>query len=163
MSFYDINWDLLVKRMLPTSKRSTWHLEWLDSVLNGVIVLYNDFQTFKSSTLTELSYNSQKLLFEKALNDNFDATEKRIYIDNSADDLEDSFCYAISEGEEDAYCYKLTEEPFSGRYTYRIFEYVNPLDFTVFVPLALTSLTENIKALVNFYKLAGKRYIIEYF
>lgn len=163
MTFYDIDWSLLIKRILPTQKRDTWHIDWLMSALKGIRNIYDDFITFKSDTLRILSYNSQKLLFEKAINDDVDPTLKRVYIDNAADDLEDSFCYYISENQEDAYCYQLAEEPFNGRFTYRIIEYVFPVDFTVYVPTALTNATQKIRAIVNFYKLAGKRYIIIYF
>ena len=163
MSFYSVDFDLLIKRLLPTQKRDTWHLEWLASIIKGVKNIYDDFTTFKTETLRQLSLNSQKLLFEKAINDDVDSTLKRIYIDNSADDLEDSYFYQLSEGQDDAFCYKLTEEPFSGRYMYSIREYLSPYDFTVFVPTALINEVEKIKAIVNFYKLAGKRYLIELF
>jgi hypothetical protein len=163
MSFYDIDWSLLIKRVLPTQKRDVWHVEWLESALKGIRIVYDDFTTFKTTTLTTLSYNSQRLLFEKAINDQVDETLQRVYIDNSADDIEESFCYQIAEAQEDAFCYQLAEEPFSGRYTYQLIEYITPLDFTVYVPNVLINSTQTIIGIINFYKLAGKRYIIKYF
>jgi len=163
MSFYKINIDLLIKRMLPTQKRDQWHIDWLLSAIKGIKFVYNNFLNYRTDTLRILSYNSQKLLFEKSLNDSCDPVSKRIFIDNAADDLEETYCYQLNEMQEDAYCYQLAEEPFSGRYTYKIIEYVFPFDFTIYIPLILFNFTDKIKAIANFYKLAGKRYAIKYF
>jgi hypothetical protein len=163
MSIYNRDIELLVKRLLPTRKRAQWHIDWLISLLKGVQNLYNDFLTFQSATLLQLSYNSQKLLFEKAINDDCDPVLNRIYINNSADDLEASYCYFLSENQDDAYSYNLSEGAFIGRYMYSIFEYFTPYDFIVFVPLALVNLQAKIRAIVEFYKLAGKRYTINFF
>lgn len=163
MNFFEIDWDLLIKRLLPTRKRDQWHIDWLLTITKGVRFVYDSFLTFRSDTLRVLSYNSQKLLFEKAINDDCDPAQNRIFIDNAVDDLEESYCYFLSENQEDAFCYTLAEQPFSGRYTYFINEYKFPIDFTIYVPTALQNATEKIKAIANFYKLAGKRYIIKYF
>ena len=88
---------------------------------------------------------------------------KRIYIDNAVDDLEESFTYRLSEGNDDAFAYRLSEEPFMGKFTYRLSEYALQYDFTVVIPLALSSKEATIRSLVDFYKLAGKRYILKYF
>ena len=163
MSFYNINIDSIIEKMLPTQKRDVWHIDWLLSAIKGVKTVYDDFLIYRDATLLTLSYNSQKLLFNKAINDSCDSTLKRIFIDNAADDLEDSYCYDLTEGQDDAYAYKLTEETFLGRYTYQLIEYNFPIDFTVWIPIILTTSTDKVKTIVNFYKLAGKRYKISYF
>ena len=163
MSIYDFDIELQIKRLTPTRKRTQDVIDWVVSLVRGTKKTQEDFKAYRDDTLRTLSYNSQTLIFNKLLNDSCDPTLARIYIDNSADDLEDSYMYFIEENQEDAFCYDLSEEPFNGRYMYSIQEYRSPYDFTVNVPTDLAGKEATIRSLVNFYKLAGKRYIIKYF
>lgn len=163
MSLFDFDIDLMIKRLLPSRKRTAEHLDWIASILKGTRTAQTDLVAFRTDTLRTLSYNSQTLIFNKLLNDNCDPTLRRIYIDNSVDDLAESHCFKLSEGTFDSFAYKLSEEPFVGRYAFKILEYLIGYDFTVVVPAALTVKENTIRSLVNFYKLAGKRYLIKFF
>lgn len=159
-NFFDIDWTLAVKRMLPMAKKSQWHIDWLYSIIKGIRTVYTQFITFKDDTLRQLSYNSQTLLLEKALNDELDSALERIYIQNDVDLLEESFCYFISEAQDDATACFLSESPAPYNYTYSVFEYNSNYDFRVYVPTALSGMLAQVRFIVDFYKLAGKRYLI---
>ena len=163
MSLYNFSVSLLIKRNTPTRKRTADVLDWLFSLMTGSRKVQTDLVDYRNSTLLALSYNSQTLIFNKLLNDNCDPTLARIYIDNNADDLENSYMWYIEENQFDAFMYDLSEEPFNGRYMYSIQEYQQPFDFTVWCPVSLQPKEATIRALVEFYKLAGKRYTIKYF
>jgi len=99
------------------------------------------------------------MLLEKVLNDAFDVEERRIYITDSIIN-DPTYLYSIPEA----------RPVFLGTaylYDFRVFDETE-IDFYVVFPLALKPVSpfdllnfENrIKALINYYKLASKRYKI---
>jgi len=158
MSIFNLDIELLTKRLLPTRKRGITHIEWLASCLSGISFIYNQFTIFRNQTLKELSYNSQTKILEKALNDNYDDNQRRIYIDNTFDNKE--VIYLFNKGEADPiYIYDISEGK-KPVYWYSVEEFANDFDFVVYVPIGLTSIQDKIAALTTFYKLASTRFKI---
>ena len=100
-----------------------------------------------------LNHNGQRCKLRKALNDNLDPTLRRIYID---------------EGTAFPREYIYTEAENMPQYLGTFFiksenEYQNTgVDFIVFVPQEIIeNAIYQLKYLLKYYKLAGKRYIIE--
>jgi hypothetical protein len=158
MGKFDFNIDLFTRRSLPTRKREITHIEWLASLFSGIQFVYNSFLTFRDKTLLELSYNSQTLILEKALNDKHDPTLKRIYIDNIFDNKTQEYIFTKSE---DLPLYIFTRaEGETPPYLYNRSEFVSDFDFVIYVPADLTNLQTQIAALATFYKLASIRFEI---
>lgn len=158
MSIYDVDIDLLTKRTLPTRKREPIHIDWLSSILKGLKSVYGLFISFKAETLSDLSYNAQRLIFEKALNDKCDPSLRRIFIDNSFDNTPQEHSFLRSEGFP---LYTYTRAESLPVYSFSKPEYESDFDFIIFVPTALSSETDKITGLGNFYKLASTRFKIE--
>lgn len=159
---FGLDFALLIKRVLPTSKRALWNIDWSLSILKGVNVLYDDFIIYRTDTLRELSYSSQTLIFEKLLNDNCDNTLRRIYIDNTFDNKIKAELFDKIELETPIFLNDVSE----GKPPFHLFdklEFEEGSDFIVFVPTELTNKVPVIRALVEKYKLSSTQYTIQFF
>lgn len=159
---FGIDFEILIKRILPTTKRNAWHIDWLMSMTKGLQTLYTSFLAYREESLKQLSYNSQTLIFNKLLNDVCDNTLRRIYIDNTFDNKIRTHLFDKTENESIIYLYDKSEgkEP---TYLYDTSEIGEDTDFIVFVPTELTNKEAQVRALVNKYKLSSTQYTIEYF
>ncbi|MBC7399856.1 MAG: hypothetical protein H7289_07900 [Mucilaginibacter sp.] len=117
-----------------------------------LIQVYNQFTDNRISNLYKLSHNGQVFSLENALNDRFDNVLRRIY---------------ISDGFTKDRIYIFTPEELKPKFlgTLSIFnkdDYADTgVDFIVWIPAGITGqgLIE-IKALIDFYKIAAKRFRI---
>lgn len=157
MSLFDLNIDLFTKRNLPTRKRGETHLDWLATLLHGIKTVYNDLIEYRSSTLQELSYNSQTLILQKALNDKCDPIGQGIFIDNTFDNTPQEHIFLKAENDP---LYIYTKAEALPVYLFNRSEYGSDFDFIINVPAALTNKQEQIAGLANFYKLASIRFKI---
>jgi hypothetical protein len=110
----------------------------------------------------KLRYDGRVIYLEHVLNNQFDNTERRIYIaDSLVSNTTPPVLYRKSEGQPSVILYRKTESEPSIR-LYRNSE-ISTLDFTIFVPSSLlNSITKHqIRVLVNYYKIAGKRFDIQ--
>ncbi len=159
--FYSFDIADIVDKQLPTRKKGARHLDWLFVLVNSLTFAFDKFTTFRDSSLKELSYNSQTIIFEKMLNDNVDNTLRRIFVDNTFDNTakvhlvakgEDAptFLFDISEGEPATFL----RDPS---------EFIQDFDFTIFVPVALTDQETLVRALANKFKMSGIEYTIVFY
>jgi hypothetical protein len=110
----------------------------------------------------KLRYDGRVIYLEHVLNNQFDNVERRIYItDATLSNTNPPVLYRKSEGQPSVVLYRKGEQLPSIR-LYRNSE-ISTLDFTIFVPSAvLNSITKHqIRVLVNYYKIAGKRFDIQ--
>lgn len=168
-TIYNIDFDKLVGLLTPTFLRKERMLAWLRIFVMPLKTLHYELMQRRdlrnsNSDLYRLAHNGQVCYLRKALNDNFDNKERRI---------------TLSDGNLYKPQYIYTEAENKPRYLgtmhlYREVDYSDTgVDFIVKVPLEVwqAQKTEtgrigeyrfyNMEALINYYKLAGKRYIIE--
>lgn len=117
------------------------------------------FQAFRTAVFGKMSYNSQVCYLRKMLNDLYDDPLRRIYLED-AGSVEPLWVYARLEDQPVMIEERAADAPVM----------VNSRDniwygsgFIVYVPNDLNSLEEQIKASLNYYKLATKKYQIIYF
>lgn len=138
-------------------------LDWLWSLtvpFQEIRLRFLDFVTAKRYDLTR---TAQVIMLEDLLNNEFDNINRQIYIAD-ANMLAYPFLYMWEENQPPTYSYMDTEVPPNVPLNlYLNEEYDQGYDFIVWVPTGLLFDIEKMKALINKYKLAGKRYIIQYF
>lgn len=152
---YDINFDRLIRWMHPVFLRKPILLALLRAVCYPFSIIHANFLAYRDNVLYILDHDSTVYSIENVLNDRFDSADRMIYIT-------DGFT------KERIYLYtRVEDKP----------EYLNPditlynrgdyadtgIDFIVWVPTAVTVSAQDLielRALVNRYKLAGKRFEI---
>ena len=156
---FSIDWLFLISTHTPMEWITDIYLAWMKALLSPIISNYNAFIQYRKDALYKVSFNGQIIYLEHILNDTFDNINRGIYIDNVADNRHDYF-YNKVELKPNVYLYNLSE---GGPHLYlkNKAEYSNLYDFIVMVPTAVTFDNNAMKALVNYYKLAGKRYTIQ--
>lgn len=108
----------------------------------------------------QLKFTGQVIYLEHTLNDTFDDTLRRIYIQDGFR-LPKVFLYNTAEQRDHTYLYN-TVEGGAHTYLYNLAEYVDDIDFVVMVPNAILSAVDNdlIREVVERYRQAGKSYVL---
>lgn len=91
MSFYEIDYDLVVARHTPVRLRKPRRLAWLRTLVSGIVGVddilemvgvYDLFKEVRSSSNYYLAHNSQVCYMEAVLNDTFDPIDRLIKIED---------------------------------------------------------------------------------
>ena len=146
---YNLNIDKLLVLLTPTFLRKPKVVAWLRALAIPLHKLLYDFQQARESDLYNLAHNSQVCYLRKALDDEFDSLLRRIHIEY---------------GKQNARIYIYPRSANKPLYLGKIFLYQRGsyidggVDFVVVLPQDLEYDRYKLEALVNFYKLAGKRW-----
>ncbi len=149
-NYFQLDIKKLVVLLLPTFLRHHKMVAWLHSLITPLIFLYNDFMQQREKHLYRLNHNGQVCYLRKALNDEFDREQRRIrIIDGNQYNRE--YIYTRAEN----------RPKYLGRmYLRSRSDYEDTgVDFIVEVPKDTYNEIE-MKALIDYYKLASKRYKI---
>jgi hypothetical protein len=148
--WYNLKAQNLVLQSLPTFLRTGTISSLLALAASELTDLNNALVSNRNGSISKVSHNSQVCKLRKILNDTFDY-ERRIKVVEGV--LKESkYIYTDAEqkpkwlGELIIFMASETEG--------------NEIDFTVIIPAELKNYQVEIKALVNFYKLAGKKFKI---
>ena len=137
----------------PTRQRERKFLSLLKCFVAPIQTMQNDFETNRNNNIYKLNHNGQICKLVSVLNDTFDKDQRRIYITDNGD----SAVLLIHKDTDQ----KLVQLPVI---VHRNEDYSDSgYDFVVCIPsdIILTREKElHIKSVVNYYKLAGKRYEI---
>lgn len=151
---YDINYNRLALAIVPLKLRQSLLMNFLYVLLTGVRKASSVFSTYRENTDYRLTHNGQVCYLRDVLNDRFDWSERRITIED------------VAEGE-GAILYRRELSRFLMTpviINKRAFTGSDAVDFAVVVPVALRGafVEEQMRALIDTYKLASKRYTIIY-
>jgi hypothetical protein len=155
---FEVDLPKLVRLLVPPRMRKMKHVAWLQALTNPVNYLYQQFRRNRDANLYRLYITPQVVYMEKLLNDRYDISGRRIRIkDALVYDAE----YLYQEQElKPVYIYK--EEENKPVYLFTDDEIgSDSVDFFVLVPSDLTFNENEMTALIDNYKLAGKRYKIQ--
>lgn len=155
---FSIEFTRLSRLLTPVPLRKATLLAWLQVLVSAVAKLHQQFKRNRSNNLYMLAITPQVCYLEKMLNDRFDFGDRRIYI---SDPIGQDVWYAYQDAElKPEHMYQESEE--QPVYTYSDNEAgVITTDFVVHVPASLNFNENEMKALLDMYKMAGKRYKIE--
>ncbi|MDQ3072475.1 MAG: hypothetical protein M3Q97_04315 [Bacteroidota bacterium] len=159
---YSINPQKLAKELLNELLRKPIHTAWVELLVFPIHDLKDRFLAFVTFVQLQVSYNFQTQNVERMLNDKYPTASPDIYIEHTHDRLPRRFAFYASE-DQDKLGTAYFESELQGHLfdTYFNSEYDQETDFIVKVPAALTYDEDEMKAHINKYKLAGKRYAIE--
>ena len=148
---YNLNIDKLLVLLTPTFLRKRKLVAWLRTLAMPLNKLLDDFKVHRERDLYNLTHNSQVCYLCKALNDEFDPQLRRIKIEDGTRNIR-------------RYIYQrnVNRPLYLGRmFLYLRGNYIDGgVDFVVVLPRGLEYDKYKLEALVNFYKLAGKRWTI---
>jgi hypothetical protein len=151
--WFNINFNKLVIEELPNDLRQPKSIAYLLALTMPIKTLYYKWLQKRDFDWYRLRHNGQRCKLRKALNDNLDPSLRRIYIDDGTA-FPREYIYTIAEN----------KPKFLGTFYIKSEnEYQNTgVDFIVFVPQEIINSTiYELKYLLKYYKLAGKRYMIQ--
>ena len=139
---------------------SSTTLSYFLSILKGGISFTNNqFIKFRNDQLYKVNISGQVIYLEKYLNDLYDPLYRRIYIEDAALVLP-PFIYAVTDGEPSTFVYANSDTTSAPFYLYSLNEYYANPEFIVYIPLVRIIYTNQIKSIINKYKLAAAKYKI---
>jgi len=164
-TIFNINYKRLIALLLPVALRKPVLFAFLESLTKPVEQLYNRFITQRQQNLYNASITPQVCSLRKLLNDTFDPTARRIYIaDGMVNDWTIIYSYHLF-NPTDARQPLWVGPGLYHRLSRQGVVTSIGFDFAVYVPQELRSTTSvnRMVSLLNTYKLASKRYVINYY
>lgn len=148
---YDIDFEKLVKMLLPSIKRKTVRVSWLTAILKPLRNIHDEFVEFADAKIYDARRTGQTIVLENLLIEKFGAG---ITITNNELELNGAFvgdgidqgCF-IGEGSDIASYIDVTYS-------------VGTKSFTVSVPSAITFVQSEMEAVIDQFKLYGTTYEI---
>ena len=155
MNWVVINFNQFIQILLPTFLRKPKLLAFLNSIVKPLDSLYKE-------TLNKMQHTCQVIYLEKMLNEYFEVpnynpiyhdSTKIIYIED-APIPPTKYIYLDQEIPPNNYLY-LGTHYLTGD--------IDHIDFIVYIPSNYVFEEDKLRAIINYYKLAGKKYTIELF
>lgn len=160
MSIFNIDYDRLTKLLLPIRLRGAITVAYFKVAISGVEYNYGLFQGARAAHLYELNHTGQVCSLEGALNDRFDNSLRRVYI---IDGLVILPLYVYRRVEAKLVYLRKRSESTGIKFLRKRGELSMGGTFIIKVPSALSFDANEMRALTNKYKLAGKAYTIQTF
>lgn len=150
--WYNLDINKLTALLTPTFLRKEKFLARLRALHFPLIKVIDDFNFHRNENLYNLTHNGQVCHLRKVLNDRFDVSARRIKI-TDGNRYKREYIYTLGE-QKPRYLGKM--------YLRQNTDYSDTgVDFIVLIPRGLIYNEYEMKALIEFYKLASKRYKIE--
>ena len=151
---------------MPPFLRQLKIIAWLNTLIKPLVDVYNNFIAYRQNTIYSLSFTGQIIYLEKLLNDTYNNGLAGIYIQDGLL-ITKTYIWHKAEGCPKTYLFHKAEAA-AKTYLWHKSEANSMYDFIIMVPSAIyVTLTQNnnqginnMIALVNKYKLAGKRFTI---
>lgn len=156
--YYNINFDRLAIWLTSKPLRKQKLIIIIKALLGGHTAVLNSFLNYRDAKIYQLLITPQVVYLEKMLNDRYDSIQRRIYIDDAVWHLP----WFLYQEEEEKPAYLFTEAEYSPVYLYTDGEAGEALnDFVVFVPLDVIFSQDEMRSLLDAYKLFGTKYTIQ--
>jgi hypothetical protein len=160
MSSFNLNIEKVVKQSLPGLLVKPKLLSFILSLCAPIEYLHTQFLAYRSQANYNLTINSQVNRLQLALRDKFDLVGINVVTNEAS--ITESFMYTINEEQEQSLIIHTIAENLNPSAIYADIEINNVIDFVVEVPIGSDSLEAAIISFVNRYKLADKKFIIQY-
>lgn len=167
-NLYNIDFPKLANLLTPPFLRKEKLIDWLIALLKPLGEVNVRFNSFRKKSIYQVTHNGQVYSLQAVLNDAYDDELRRIRIVDSID-IDPLYIYPENDNRP-VYIYPEGQDP-NQVYIYddSVFEDIDT-DFIVLIPVEyrpadaqeLNILLIQIRSLINYYKLASKRYIIEW-
>ena len=149
--WFNVNWKKLAVLLTPTFLCGEKMTAWLELIIEGVNQVHYQWLQLRKNNIYNLAHNSQVCYLRAALNDRFDNEQRRII---------------ILDGNKYSRKYVYTDAEQKPKFLGTIFihgdeDYQDTgVDFIVSVPNDIFFSEAEMASLIDFYKLASKRYKI---
>lgn len=150
-----------ISKLIKKELRQQVNLDLISAPIKPFADINEDFNTLALRLEYELQFNGQTIYLEHYLNDQYDPINRHIWIENIAESNA-VYIYRKSEGQAPTYIYRKSEliaVPFIRRVT----EGATETDFIVWVPVSVTYDEIVMRAQIDKFKYADKRYTIQTF
>lgn len=155
---YTINFNKLALWLVNKANRKDRFLLLVKAILYPLINVHNSFSFYRKAKIYQLTITGQVCYLERLLNDKYDFTLRRIRIDDAVWHLP-WFVYREPE-EKPQFLY--TESEGKTRYVYTEGEAGEVKDdFVVLVPLDIFFILDEMRSVIDSYRLAGTKYTIQ--
>ena len=149
--WFNVNWSRLSLLLTPTFLSVESMRAWMALLLSPVGQVHYWWVQYRADNIYKLAHNSQKCYLRVALNDRFDRTLRRIRIDDG-NAFKRKYIYPDAQAEPQSLATMLL---------YDDSDYADPgVDFIVVLPVGLLYSVYEMRALIDFYRMASKRYKI---
>lgn len=151
--WYKFNIGKIPQLLLPGILQLPLVYAMLHTILKPIRTIYEDWSIFRNANVYAMAHNGQVCYMEGALNDRFDPDLRRIYINPTGENH--NATYIFTHGEQ--------RPTYLGKIFIRTRLELGDtgVDFIVNVPASIAQLSNfELRALIDFYRLGGKRYII---
>ena len=155
-NIYNVDITRLIKLLLPMKWRNAGLLALIGALTEPIAGMPAELGGYKAKQEYRMRYNGQVCRLRGLLNDEFDAEKRRITVADAKSSLADGYIFVYSR-KEGKYEVQLPCEIWE-----RSNQQYDMGDFDVNVPMELKEKELRIKAIINEYKLASKRYKINY-
>ncbi|MBL7813400.1 MAG: hypothetical protein JNL70_00240 [Saprospiraceae bacterium] len=154
-----------IKPQIPEVLRKPKLSGFVRALLSALQTVQTNLEAFILAKRYELSFNGQVIYLEHRLNDGFDSTLRRIYIgDAEPNNVQPSIVTNRSEGQPTIIVRNRGEVSTVTVSVYNTAELQAQYDFIVFVPTSIyTSYQNELRAIVNYYRVAGKIWTFQTF
>lgn len=156
--WYNIDLYKFSQHLLPPMLRKKRLFAFLSILILPFVYLVSLFLKFRIQSLNKLNTNGQVIYIEKVLNDRFFLKNKEIYITDIFN--KNVYAYYRSEEQIPLYFYKRSEGSEVKYIPLRDEGSING-NFMVNIPSFLSDYESDIKTLVDYYKPAGRSYVLK--
>lgn len=144
---------------VPLRMRTPLFLAYMEVCKNVIQKSYTAFYAFFDTVKYDLTFTGQVISLEHLLNDYYDNTQRRIYIDDVLDEI-NVFLFNAVEDNEKTYIFNTAENE-EKTYLFNASELSNIQDFTIYIPSDVVFSEVQLRRLIDLYKTPGKQYSIE--
>ena len=144
--WYDFDIIKYAQYVLRPSLRKRKIFAIISIFLLPLIFIYTLFKSYRKQAINKLNINGQVIYIEKVLNDRFFLKNREIYITDIAG--KESYLYHRREGGGKKHIQQRGEGNYSGNYM-------------VNIPSFLSTYENEIKNLIDYYKPAGRTYVLK--
>lgn len=155
-NIYDVDVKRLLKLLLPMKWRKAGLVALAGALTEPIAGMPAELREYKAKQEYRMRYNGQVCRLRGLLNDEFDKDNRRITVTDVKSNVADGYIFVYSRKE------SRYEVQLPGKIKVRSNPQYEDGDFEVNVPRELNGKDLQIKALINEYKLASKRYKINY-
>lgn len=157
---FPVNFRKLASDLMPFFLRDPQTVKLIEHPNSALQEVNDNLVTFRDGISFDLSFTSGKAYLQEVLNQLFDPIDRGIFIENQTDFLADNFIkFDVESGTDDFTYFESEGKP--PRFYYLESEYAIAVTFIVFVPAALVFDQDEMEALVNKYRAAGRPFEIQ--
>lgn len=149
------NFYRIAVSLLPVKLRRERMIAFCKLLVTPLYTVQRLFLEYREDILYKINHNGQVCYLQAVLNDTFDMTQRRIRVTD-----QERYDFLILYRRAEMKDVRLGQVKIYARNT----AMADQLDFVIKLPVALKEkkLENRLKAVVNYYKLAGKQYTISY-